>query len=306
MDNIAVAMSTYNGELYIEEQINSILQQKNVKVDLFIRDDGSKDKTLEILDSYTKKWNNIHVIKGENLGVGNSFMELLYSIGCEYEYYSFADQDDVWLPEKLNHGIEQIKEEKVPCLYTSNQKLVDKDLNRLGMRFEKPPGIFYKQILCKNDVSGCTMVWNKDLQILLTDTGRRPSKALLKNRLHDVWVIMISSVVGKVFYDNGSFILYRQHEKNVVGVKKESIIKKWMTKTVDSTKRNGRSLLCKEVYLKYGDKILDAKCKQLLDIYGNYQNDWRKKIRLLQDKDITNYTGESVFGLRIKILFNLF
>ena len=83
--NIAVAMSTYNGELYIKEQINSILQQKNVKVDLFIRDDGSKDKTLEILESYAKKWNNIHIVKGKNLGVGNSFMELLYSIGCKYD-----------------------------------------------------------------------------------------------------------------------------------------------------------------------------------------------------------------------------
>ena len=118
MHNIAVAMSTYNGELYIKEQINSILEQKNVKVELFVRDDGSKDKTLGILETYGEKWNNIHFIKGENLGVGNSFMELLYSIGCEYEYYAFADQDDVWLPDKLNQGIAKIEDgDKLGCMY---------------------------------------------------------------------------------------------------------------------------------------------------------------------------------------------
>lgn len=306
MHNIAVAMSTYNGELYIKEQINSILQQKNVKVDLFIRDDGSKDKTLEILKSYAKKWNNIHVIKGDNLGVGNSFMELLYSIGCEYDYYAFADQDDVWLPDKLSQGIVKIKDSDIPLLYVSNQILVDKNLNRLRMRFEVPPGISYKQILCNNSVSGCTMVWNKELQELLIDINRRPTADLLKNRIHDVWVVMVASVVGKIIYDKNSCILYRQHENNVVGVKKNSIIKQWIKKLMDSSKRNGRSILCKEIYKKFGDIIFDTNCKQSLDIYGNYQNDWRKKIQLLRNTDITNYTGESVLGLRMKILLNLF
>ena len=306
MHNIAVAMSTYNGELYIKEQINSILQQKNVKVDLFIRDDGSKDKTLEILESYAKKWNNIHVVKGDNLGVGNSFMELLYSIGCEYDYYAFADQDDVWLPDKLSQGIVKIKDSDIPLLYVSNQILVDKNLNRLKMRFEVPPGITYKQIICNNSVSGCTMVWNKELQELLIDINRRPTADLLKNRIHDVWVVMVASVVGKIIYDKSSCILYRQHENNVVGVKKNSIIKQWMKKLKDNSQRNGRSKLCKEINEKFGDIIFDMECKQNLDIYGYYQNDWPKKIKLLQDRDITKYTSESMFGLKMKILFNLF
>ena len=306
MHSIAVAMSTYNGELYIKEQIDSILEQKYVKVDLFIRDDGSKDKTLEILEAYAKKRNNIHVIKGENLGVGNSFMELLYSIGCEYEYYSFADQDDVWLPDKLNQGIDKIKDHNKPCLYVSNQILVDKELNKLKMRFAVPPGISYKQILCQNKVSGCTMVWNKRMQELLVTNYRRPSKDLLKNRIHDVWVAMVASVAGKIVYDENSFILYRQHENNVVGVKKNSIVKQWMKKLKDDSQRNGRSKLCKEIYEKFGDIISDDKCKRKLDICGNYQNDWRKKLTLLGVKDITSYTGESIFGLRMKILLNLF
>lgn len=304
--NIVVAMSTYNGELYIQEQIDSILEQKNVKVDLFVRDDDSKDKTLEILKTYAKKRNNIHFIKGENLGVGNSFMELLYSIGCQYDYYAFADQDDVWLPDKLNQGIAKIKGSNTPLLYVSNQILVDKDLNRLKMRFEVPPGISYKQILCQNQVSGCTMIWNKELQKLLIGGNRRPSKGLLKNRIHDVWVAMVASVAGKIIYDANSYILYRQHENNVVGVKKNSIIKQWMKKLKDDSQRNGRSKLCKEIYEKFGDIMFDEECKRKLDIYGNYRNEWHKKIELFQDSDLTNYTGESEFGLKMKILLNLF
>lgn len=304
--NIVVAMSTYNGELYIQEQIDSILEQKNVKVDLFVRDDDSKDKTLEILKTYAKKRNNIHFIKGENLGVGNSFMELLYSIGCQYDYYAFADQDDVWLPDKLNQGIAKIEDSDKPRLYVSNQILVDKDLNMLKMRFEVPPGVSFKQILCQNQVSGCTMIWNRKMQELLVNANRRPSKELLKNRIHDVWVAMVASVAGKIIYDENSYILYRQHENNVVGVKKNSIIKQWMKKLKDDSQRNGRSKLCKEINDKFGDIIYDMECKQNIDIYGYYQNDWRKKIKLLQDRDITNYTGESIFGLKMKILLNLF
>ena len=306
MRSIAVAMSTYNGEIYIKEQIDSILNQKNVKVDLFIRDDGSKDRTLNILETYAKRWNNIHIVKGENLGVGNSFMELLYFVGCEYDYYSFADQDDVWLPDKLNQAIAKIKSNDKPYLYVSNQILVDKDLNKLKIRFEVQPSVSYKQILCQNNVSGCTMVWNKKLQKLLSDTNRKPSKALLKNRIHDVWVAMVAAVTGKIVYDENSYILYRQHENNVVGVRKHSIVKQWMKKIMDDSQRNGRSKLCKEIYEKFGDIVFNEKCKRDIDICGNYKNEWRKKIKLLCDSDITNYTGESVLGLRLKILLNLF
>ena len=68
----------------------------------------------------------------------------------------------------------------------------------------------------------------------------------------------------------------------------------------------GLSKLCKEVYEKFGDIIFDEKCKKTLEIYGNYRNEWQNKIQLLQDSDLINYTGESEFGLKMKILFNLF
>ena len=76
MSNIAVLMSTYNGQKYIREQIDCILSQKDVDVQLFIRDDGSSDDTVSIVKEYTEKYPNVHFYQGENLGVGSSFMDL--------------------------------------------------------------------------------------------------------------------------------------------------------------------------------------------------------------------------------------
>lgn len=93
---IAVAMSTYNGEKYLTEQIESVLSQSNVDITLFIRDDMSSDKTKILLETFRNK---VTIIDNQktNLGVGNSFMDLLYAIGSDFDYYAFCDQDDVML-----------------------------------------------------------------------------------------------------------------------------------------------------------------------------------------------------------------
>ena len=102
-NTVTVFMSTYNGEKYLEQQIESILHQEHVKVKLFIRDDGSKDNTIKILRKYSKL-SNIHVIYGDNIGYAKSFLKIIEN--NEYtSYYSFSDQDDIWLPNKLHEAI---------------------------------------------------------------------------------------------------------------------------------------------------------------------------------------------------------
>ena len=107
---VAVLMSTYNGEKYIKEQLDSIFNQKEVYVTLYVRDDGSTDNTLEIIKAYH---NDIILLPfDENKGPGLSFMTLLYhvmSLSTQYDYYAFADQDDIWMDVKLNKAIQQIQ-----------------------------------------------------------------------------------------------------------------------------------------------------------------------------------------------------
>ena len=100
-------MSTYNGERYLREQIDSILQQIDVEIELIIRDDGSNDGTVQIIEEYASKYPCISYYCGDNVGVGKSFMELLKNAPTA-DYYAFSDQDDVWLKDKLIRAVKAI------------------------------------------------------------------------------------------------------------------------------------------------------------------------------------------------------
>lgn len=102
--SVQVVMSTYNGEKYLKEQIDSILSQEGVDVRLYIRDDGSSDRTTDILASY-QEHKNVKIEKGNNLGFAKSFLTALDECD-EADYYAFSDQDDVWEKDKLSTAIE--------------------------------------------------------------------------------------------------------------------------------------------------------------------------------------------------------
>ena len=129
MKKVQVIMSSYNGEKFIKKQIDSILNQQNVEVSLLIRDDGSKDGTIEILRDYENR-GLIKVIYGKNIGPTASFLKLIDE--CDNaDYYSFSDQDDVWLEDKLSTAVKILEENSVnkrPLLYCSALQRVDADL----------------------------------------------------------------------------------------------------------------------------------------------------------------------------------
>ncbi|MGT2770555.1 putative glycosyltransferase EpsE [Streptococcus intermedius] len=301
-NNIAVLMSTYNGEKYLKAQLDSIFNQTSQNIVLFIRDDGSCDSTLEIIKSYNNKI--VLLENNENLGVGSSFMETLYKAGLDFDYYAFCDQDDIWLVNKIEKAVLELEKFPLPTLYCSNQTLVDKELNNLGLRHKKTIDTSYLQILTSNQITGCTMVWNNQLQKLLVSKDRRPSKELLEVRIHDVWVSMVASIAGSIVYDSNSYILYRQHENNVVGVKKRNLILNWVQKLGDSSKRKGRSRLATEILNNYRQFINDDIAAEL-ELLSTYQNSFRKKILLLQNKKIFSLTTEPKWSVFVKILFNL-
>ena len=166
MDKVAILMSTYNGAKYLREQIDSILFQKGVEVTLYIRDDGSSDGTIDIVKEYAQKYQNIIWTMGKNVGVGNSFMQLIYDCPDDYDYYAFSDQDDIWLEDKLKVAIDSIKQRDTPALYASNQMLVDENGTQISLRY---PNDYDMQNSVEaqfqiNRISGCTFVFNKVLK----------------------------------------------------------------------------------------------------------------------------------------------
>jgi len=210
---LAVLMSTYNGERFLHQQIESILKQVcSFQVDLWVRDDGSTDGTQMILQSYADD-GELQWYTGPNLGPARSFLDLVQH--CEeYDFYAFADQDDYWYPEKLETGVKQIKEHIGPALYFSNGRMVDMELNPLGRNIYRtaPPVDFYS-VTCGAGITGCTMVFNRELAKLIQE------KPLPKELvMHDYHMGIVCTLHdGVVIYDDDAWMDYRQHGNNVVG-----------------------------------------------------------------------------------------
>ena len=166
---VAVLLSTYNGARYLREQIDSILNQKDVNVLLYIRDDRSTDDTPKILKEY-EHHENLSARYAENVGAPASFMDLVRTVPLEADYYAFADQDDIWQSEKLIRATDAIRacrKEAEPVLYASNQTVADQNGMPLRIRFPKNPPIDLLNIIDKNYIAGCTFVFNRALMVAL-------------------------------------------------------------------------------------------------------------------------------------------
>ena len=181
-------MSSYNGERYIEEQIESLLSQKNCSIQIFVRDDGSKDLTTKILDEY-KKNGTLEWFSGTNLRPARSFWNLIMS-APDSDFYALCDQDDYWQPDKLSAAVDMLKDyDKIPTLYFSQTTLVDSNLSPI-----KTPVIHPKctigEALIAHYATGCTFVFNKKLMEKL----RSYTPEYLS--MHDNWIYRVCLTVG--------------------------------------------------------------------------------------------------------------
>lgn len=282
---VCVLMSTYNGEKYLKEQIDSILNQIEVEIYLLIRDDGSKDSTVEILDKYNKL-ENVTVIKGENLGAKKSFLTLISMAPDYFDYYALSDQDDYWLEDKMISAISHIEGEVKSLednfLYYSNTCLVDKDLfplNEIGFNVDRPYS--FGEILIRNCASGCTYVFGKKLKGLI----KAPQDLKLENiPMHDHWINMICLATGgKIIFEKKSHILYRQHGGNVIGNKRTLFVKIRNSSLI--IKNDKRYNYCFQLFLKYKEN-LGKREKRVLKRVIDYKDSFKDTVRLAFDREI--------------------
>ncbi len=220
MGNIDILLATYNGEKFIKEQIDSILNQTYQDFNLIISDDCSKDGTRDILKEYEKKDSRIKVFfQSKNLGYVKNFEFLLNEV--ESEYYMLSDQDDVWLPEKIEKSYNCLIDNKADLVF-SDLEVVDRKLNTTFksfndlMKYTKKAKKYedYRLEYLYNCVTGCTLLTkSKFLKKIL------PLPNESEYVIHDFWIPLIVSMNGKVKYLNEPLIKYRQHGHNQVGAK---------------------------------------------------------------------------------------
>ncbi|WP_456288547.1 glycosyltransferase family 2 protein [Paenibacillus sp. AK002] len=270
MKKVQVLLSAYNGEQYISEQIQSILNQTHAAVSILIRDDGSTDTTMELLDQWvTTHPDKIKLIKGTNVGVVSSFFELLRAADAEADYYSFCDQDDVWLDHKVEHAIARLDSSiytEVPAMVFTSTYLTDDELNRKGA-WPKPPAQepSFFNALYENIAIGATITMNRSARNLFINSKSVDSQKVL---MHDWWFYVLVSAFGTVIYDNKPSMLYRQHNNNVVGGS-NSIVGKLKSKWTSFKRHTGKDLLHKqasEFDRIYGSRLTGEQ-KEQLDLF---------------------------------------
>ncbi|MDY3724993.1 MAG: glycosyltransferase [Candidatus Borkfalkiaceae bacterium] len=307
MSTVAILLSTYNGEKFLREQIDSFLYQRGAEVHIYARDDGSSDNTLNILAEYKAKYDNFDFNAEKNVGVGNAFMQMVYFVPKIYDYYAFADQDDVWEEDKISEAIEFLQFRNAR-LYTSNQENVDAELKPLGMRYnsEKDVNLTVESILTENKLAGCTMVFTAEFCNMLADEKHRPTEDLLRNRIHDVWLASVAALTDGLIYDNRSFIKYRQHGNNVVGAFKEPLnkrIKQKFKKLKNKKLRCGRSMLAGELSERFPEYV---SAHPLVQVCASVKSRGGKKRVLQNGKELRKYSGENRLSFFIKVIMGWF
>ena len=265
MKKIVVMMSTYNGEKYLRTQLDSVFSQKNVEVHMLVRDDGSSDSTLSILEEYSKKY-QLKYYTGDNLKPAKSFMDLINKVD-EYDYYAFCDQDDYWLDNKLITGIEKIGSVDVPTLYCCGMDVVDGNLNHVDyyLRKKQFASSFKYSSFFGSEIAGCTMIYNNNLMKYL----KMYNPIFLP--MHDTWVHKVCLAVnGRVIIDDDYLIKYRIHGNNVIGMRKRTI----KEKTKNLFKRNHNfSRLNREIlngYINYMNADTLKFCKKFNRYWLNF------------------------------------
>lgn len=290
MKKITILLSSYNGGTYLAEQLESIYKQRGLdgfSVEIICRDDGSSDNTLDVLNEWKDKL-NITIAAEKNIGARESFFKLLRE-APESDYYAFCDQDDVWHEDKLIRAIEMIKGNRT--LYFSNIEYVDEDGMPLHRNLLDSDFIFsLKRLLICNPANGCSMVWDKEMQLVLKQI---PYDTFT---MHDEYLATVAALFGNVVYDSIPSMGYRLHNQNVT--QSNSLKKKFKLWRAIWFGRKEYSLDKRaEILLNYELKDED---RTILYEISNYKRGLNR-FRVLKKYSCENRRIERSFRLRMLI-----
>lgn len=213
---VSILMGTYNGGLYVRQQLESILAQSHKHWKLIVSDDGSSDDTPKILDEFraSRTLGQITIVEGPRQGFATNFLSLALNVEADSEYFAFSDQDDVWLPNKLERALNIMSRfpAHVPVAYGSRTALVDANCDPIGFSPMLRRAPTFKNALAQSIAGGNTIVFNRTALQLLHAIG------MVEIVSHDWWLYLVVTAVGGHFvFDPEPTILYRQHGGNLVG-----------------------------------------------------------------------------------------
>jgi glycosyltransferase involved in cell wall biosynthesis len=216
--SVAILMATYNGEQYLLGQLQSFAAQTMGSWSLFASDDGSSDRTKELLNSFAHQLPDhaIRIFDGPRKGFAKNFLSLVCNSDIQAKFFAYADQDDIWVEDKLSRAVEWLEAipEKIPALYCSRTNYVDEALNHIAFSLNYDRPAIFANALVQNIASGNTMVFNQAARKLIQAAGKEADIPL-----HDWWTYMlVTGADGVVKFDSKPTVFYRQHCGNLWGM----------------------------------------------------------------------------------------
>lgn len=294
---VLIIMATYNGEKYLKEQLESIFDQKNVEVSVLVRDDGSQDRTIDILEMY-KSEKRIDWYTGPHLNVAKGYFDLMKKAAAyDVDYIAFSDQDDIWDLDKLHVALQALDKVnfETPALYYCGQRLVDQDMKFISNhRLNEYRNLTTRFVL--SDFAGCTGVFNKKL--LEEVVSFEPTYMLM----HDTWILKVCLALGgKVIVDSEPHMNYRQHGGNAVGLGRS------IPAYLKQVKQYLNEYLVEEQMIElikgYGDRLV-PEYREIVECIYNYRKNLKCKKILLDKRKINFYNTGLNITYAIKVLLN--
>ncbi|MDE6666801.1 MAG: glycosyltransferase family 2 protein [Clostridia bacterium] len=295
---ISIMMSTYNGEKFLREQLDSILAQNlpdGFSLKVIVRDDGSSDATLSILNEYCEKYSSvISYYTGDNLKPQRSFWHLLKNCPPS-DFYAFSDQDDFWYPDKLARAIAALQAEpnqNIPLLYTTNVMVADAELNPVAPMYSGKKHTDFAHMLIYNLSNGCTQVFNNCARDEFIKYDMDSNLVIMHDRLAD----LLTAMFGKLIYGEEPSMLYRQHGNNAVGEQSLGRFKSFIKRVKrfcgsSNSIRSDRSRMFLDLY---GDRLTEEQ-KRLLWAVGYYKTDKKARKTLIKDKAFSKGKKDDFF-----------
>lgn len=264
VSEVAILLATYNGEQFLKEQLDSIVNQSFQDFVCYIHDDGSTDKTISILQTYANKYPDKFKILNYPGGQGaaGNFLSLMnYAVNnCKEKYYFFSDQDDVWLKNKVELELKKLKQAEKndkPTLIYCDQIIVDEKLkiiSKSGMNYSKRSheNDNLKHLAFENNAPGCVIGINRSLLVLANNIYNKSNIVM-----HDWWIMLVAICWGEINYLDKPLMLYRQHGDNTLGAEKKDLkskVNKYLNNLGQSLKnKNNHVKKCERQLIELGN-----------------------------------------------------
>lgn len=300
---INILMSTYNGEKYIDRQVETILNQLGCDVLLTIRDDGSFDDTVKKIKNLQKKFpGHIQLHCGQNIGYRRSFCRLVQLSDLNSDYYGFADQDDVWDSDKCVKGVEKIYGQKI-ALYISSVRLTDEEGKQIGYQDLTLTPNTIMSYFSRHRLPGCGMIFTKDLR----DIAVRFLEEDIENQQidHDLVIGSLAYSYGKVIRDQQAFFDHIRHKNSVTSGGRGILNRIKMEKFILFQRIDVHYDLAKQI-IKFNAEDLNDQVYIFLKCITEYKHSMKNKIDLLKFREFHCGIQLCDIETRIKILLGNF